>query len=117
MKFVFAAVSLFALAGLAAADLRFTEKSRDEILQLRTGKTSRAPRNTVVALKGRTVKFSENDGADAKPHRESIFDAANVVQKDANPRTKTFSELNQEGLKAREAKAKTDIEGLEKKLP
>lgn len=117
MRAVFAAVSLFAVAGLAVADLRFTEKSSDDILQLRTGKTSRAPRNTVVALKGRVVKFSENDGADAKPHMETVFDAAKLAQWTSNPRTKKYSEITQEGLKAQEDKAKADIASLEKKLP
>jgi hypothetical protein len=111
------AAALLALAGIAVADLRFTEKSKDEIFEFLSGKQSKAPRKTVVALKGRVVKFSEFDGADQNAKREVIFDAAAPVQKDMNPRSRTWFEENAEELKAKAEKAKAKTAEWEKKLP
>ena len=113
MKPFVAAAVLLVLAGLAGADLRFTEKASDQTSDLINGKDSKAPRVTVVEVKGHLVKFIENDDPTAKPRRVVIFDGTKQTQKDVNPRGKTFAEFGPDYLNKRTEDAKVRVGKLE----
>lgn len=111
------AAMFLALAGLALADMRFTEKSKDEhSYLLGNGGEKKAPRTTTVALKGRKVKFSENDDPTAAPFRVSYFDGETGDFRDSNPRKKNFSVLTAAKMKERSDKAQARVKDLEGKL-
>lgn len=108
--------ALLALAGLALADVTFTEKTNETRTFILKPNESKRVRTMAVAIKGRQIKFAETDAETGKVVLIDIFDAEKCLQIDASPENKTFAEVNKAALDKRVEQATKRVENFEAKM-
>lgn len=112
----FAAAVLCLAAGLATADVVFTEKAKVTTAKVLRQDDSRATTTNSASIKGRMLRLAQVDDPGAKPVRVFIFDGAQNLQRDLNPRKETYGEMKAEEFTARVEAAKKRIADYEPKV-
>ncbi|MCC6740735.1 MAG: hypothetical protein IT452_16960 [Planctomycetia bacterium] len=112
----FAAAVLFLAAGLATADVVFTEKAKVTTAKVLRQDDSRSTTTNSASVKGRLLRLAQVDDPGAKPVRVFLFDGEKSLQRDLNPRKDTYGEMKPEEFTARAEAAKKRVADYEPKV-
>ncbi len=107
---------LFLAAGIAAADVVFTEKAKVTTSSILRQNDSRNTTTNSAAIKGRLLKLAATDDPGAKPSRVFLFDGEKCVQRDTSPRKEMYSELAADYFPQRAEAAKKRVAEYEPKI-
>lgn len=112
----FLPAALLLVAGLATADVVFTEKAKVTTSSILRQNDSRTTTTNYAAIKGRMLKLAATDDPGAKPSRVFLFDGEKSLQKDTNPRKETYSETAADYFPQRAEAAKKRVADYEPKI-